>query len=101
MADDYATVKATEEASMGQAPLHSSREHMTVDRYLGTRFSTLKPPMNKSPNPFPIIALLNRRQWASFFIGFIAWVFLFRLTYICMVLTRLSPGTRLISSPLP
>jgi SHS family lactate transporter-like MFS transporter len=55
--------------SKSQAP-----EQMSMGRYLATRFSTLKPPMNKAPNPIKLLFMLNRRQWAFFFIGFIAWV---------------------------
>ena len=74
MADNYAADKAIEEARIEQQAPHHTHEHMSVGRYLATRFSTLKPPMNKAPNPLRLIAMLNRRQWAFFFIGFIAWV---------------------------
>lgn len=73
MADNYAAEKAVEEARVENAPHHTHHEHMSAGRYLATRFSTLKPPMNKAPNPFRLVAMLNRRQWAFFFIGFIAW----------------------------
>jgi hypothetical protein len=65
MADD----KAVENTQVGNPVQH----HEQI-RYLATRFSTLKPPMNKAPNPFKLILLLNKRQWAFFFVGFIAWV---------------------------
>jgi SHS family lactate transporter-like MFS transporter len=48
-------------------------EPMSAGHYLATRFSTLKPPMNHAPNPFKLLAMLNRMQWAFFFVGFIAW----------------------------
>jgi SHS family lactate transporter-like MFS transporter len=35
---------------------------MSVGRYAATRFSTLKPPMEKVPNPFKLLALLNFQQ---------------------------------------
>lgn len=46
---------------------------MSVGRYLSTRFSTLKPPMNKAPNPFAALALLNKQQWLFFAIAFCGW----------------------------
>jgi len=42
-------------------------------RYIATRIPTLKPPMHKAPNPFKALALLNRQQWAFFFVAFFAW----------------------------
>jgi SHS family lactate transporter-like MFS transporter len=48
--------------------------HMTVGEYGATRFSTLKPPMHKAPNPFKLLAMLNGRQWLFFLVGFFAWV---------------------------
>lgn len=48
-------------------------EKMGVGRYLATRLPTLKPPMNKAPNPFKLLALLNFQQWMFFLVGFIAW----------------------------
>jgi MFS transporter, SHS family, lactate transporter len=78
MVDNSATDKAAEGVPSEQKveQLHESHapETMSARRYLATRFSTLKPPMNKAPNPFKLLALLNRRQWAFFFIGFVAWV---------------------------
>ena len=41
--------------------------------YALTRFSSLKPPMNKAPNPIKLLRLLNRRQWLFFAVAFIAW----------------------------
>lgn len=40
----------------------------SIGRYLATRLSTLKPPMNKAPNPFKTLALLNRQQWVLFMV---------------------------------
>lgn len=40
----------------------------SVGRYLATRLTTLKPPMNKAPNPFKTLALLNRQQWVFFMV---------------------------------
>lgn len=71
MADHYANDKAIEDAHVENPVQH---EQMSAGRYFATRFSTLKPPMNKAPNPFKLILLLNKRQWAFFFVGFFAWV---------------------------
>ncbi len=46
---------------------------MGVGRYLATRLPTLKPPMNKAPNPFKLLAMLNVQQWMFFLVGFLAW----------------------------
>lgn len=47
---------------------------MTAGKYAATRVSTLKPPMNKAPNPFTLLRMLSGKQWLFFFLGFIAWV---------------------------
>lgn len=74
--DHYQNDKLERNVSPVVQPGYESHapEEMSAGRYLATRFSTLKPPMNKAPNPIKLLLLLNRRQWAFFFIGFIAWV---------------------------
>ena len=47
--------------------------NMSVGRYIATRIPTLKPPMNKAPNPFKLLALLNFQQWMFFLVGFLGW----------------------------
>lgn len=42
-------------------------------RYLGTRFTSLKPPMDKVDNPFKVLATLTRKQWLFFLCAFMAW----------------------------
>ena len=49
------------------------RENMSVGTYIATRIPTLKPPMNKAPNPFKLLALLNFQQWMFFLVGFLGW----------------------------
>ena len=49
------------------------RQKMSAGRYIATRLSTLKPPMNKAPNPFKLLAMLNLQQWLFFLVGFFAW----------------------------
>ena len=46
---------------------------MSIGRYIATRIPTLKPPMNKAPNPFKLLALLNFQQWMFFLVGFLGW----------------------------
>jgi hypothetical protein len=48
-------------------------EEMGIGKYLATRFTTLKPPMDKVENPFTLLASLNTKQWLFFFCAFIAW----------------------------
>jgi len=52
---------------------HAPKE-MTAKEYATTRFSTLKPPMHKAPNPFKLLAMLSTKQWMFFLVGFTAWV---------------------------
>ena len=49
------------------------RQKMSTGRYIATRLSTLKPPMNKAPNPLKLLAMLNLQQWLFFLVGFFAW----------------------------
>ena len=51
----------------------AATEKMSVTEYLSTRLSTLKPPMNKAPNPLKLVRLLNLRQWLFFLVAFLAW----------------------------
>ena len=99
MADNYAADKAAEEARIEQTPHPIHNENMSAGRYLATRFSTLKPPMNKAPNPFRLLTLLNRRQWAYFFIGFIAWVCFLEIINFDTGLMEDRRGMPLTSSP--
>ncbi|KAJ5191367.1 uncharacterized protein N7498_010352 [Penicillium cinerascens] len=48
-------------------------EDMSIGRYIATRIPTLVPPMNKAPNPFKAVTLLNRQQWLFFSVAFIGW----------------------------
>jgi SHS family lactate transporter-like MFS transporter len=57
-------------------PQESERAHyegMSMGRYLATRLSTLKPPMEKVENPFKLLGLLNKKQWMFFLCSFFAW----------------------------
>lgn len=46
---------------------------MSAGKYLATRITTLKPPMNKVANPIALLRLLNGQQWLFFLVAFIAW----------------------------
>ena len=46
---------------------------MSAGRYLATRFSSLKPPMLRLPNPIRLLMMLNGQQWAFFFVAFLGW----------------------------
>jgi SHS family lactate transporter-like MFS transporter len=48
-------------------------EKMSAGRYLATRFSTLKPPMDRVENPITVLRLLSSKQWLFFLCAFIAW----------------------------
>ncbi|KAI5458366.1 major facilitator superfamily domain-containing protein [Mariannaea sp. PMI_226] len=48
-------------------------EGMSPGEYIGTRFSSLKPPMHPVPNPIKLLRMLNSQQWAFFFVAFFAW----------------------------
>lgn len=52
-----------EEAQPVRAKRGSGAAH-----YLTTRLSTLAPPMNKVPNPFSALVLLNTQQWLFFLV---------------------------------
>jgi hypothetical protein len=83
-------VSAAAPAPELKAPFHEMPEsqaphQMTVKEYCLTRFSTLKPPMNKAPNPFRLLMLLNTKQWMFFLIAFLAWVCLYYLFYLYSV----------------
>lgn len=48
-------------------------QHQSVGRYLATRIPTLKPPMEKAPNPIRLLRMLSLQQWLFFLVAFIAW----------------------------
>ena len=62
----YTADKHGHETMVYEAP-----ENMSAGRYLATRLPTLKPPMNKIPNPISLLRLLNTQQWMFFLIGFL------------------------------
>jgi MFS transporter, SHS family, lactate transporter len=49
------------------------QQKASVGEYLRTRFTSLKPPMNKVDNPFKLLGTLNAYQWNNFMVAFCAW----------------------------
>lgn len=55
----------------GDEPPHHG---MSIGEYIATRFTSLKPPLTKLPNPITLIRELNGHHWAFFMVAFFAWV---------------------------
>lgn len=71
----YVGEKAHDESAAHQAlPENDPAIEMSAITYALTRLSTLKPPMNKAPNPISLLRMLNRQQWAFFAVAFAGWV---------------------------
>jgi len=73
------TNEAMATAAQDPAPLHHG---MSAGEYLGSRISSLKPPLLDAPNPIRLLRSLNSTQWAFFFVAFAAWVCLSSNDYI-------------------
>ncbi|KAK7712688.1 Carboxylic acid transporter [Diaporthe eres] len=58
------------EDHLGDEPPHHG---MSAGQYIASRFSSLKPPMSKLPNPFSLLRMLNGHHWAFFLVAFFAW----------------------------
>lgn len=46
---------------------------MSAAKYAATRITTLKPAMDKAPNPFKLLGMLNTQQWMFFLVAFFGW----------------------------
>jgi len=46
---------------------------MSASRYAATRFTSLKPPMNASPNPIRLLRLLSKKDWLFFLVAWLGW----------------------------
>ncbi|KAK2624542.1 hypothetical protein QTJ16_006492 [Diplocarpon rosae] len=66
-------VGETTRSSPEEAMHESHAPVQSIGRYAATRWSTLKPPMNKAPNPFKLLAMLSTKQWLFFSVAFCAW----------------------------
>lgn len=64
----------TGEFNAQNANIHPPHHGMSAGKYLATRVSSLKPAMAPAPNPIRLVMMLNRQQWAFFFVAFWAWV---------------------------
>ena len=72
MVTHYDNEKAVE--SQDEVPVYRKPyTHMTIGQYVATRIPSLRPPMNKAPNPFKLVAMLNFQQWMFFLVGFLGW----------------------------
>jgi SHS family lactate transporter-like MFS transporter len=47
--------------------------NQSAGRFIATRITSLKPPMNKVPNPIKVLGLLSTKQWLFFLVGFLGW----------------------------
>jgi hypothetical protein len=54
--------------AVGHTDASAVEPEMSPGKYLATRATTLKPPMTKAPNPFKLLALLNKQQWLFFLV---------------------------------
>lgn len=70
MEKDYAQAEHNESRMPAAG---ESTEDMSAGRYIATRISTLKPPMDKVQNPITLLRMLNTQQWLFFFVAFFAW----------------------------
>lgn len=64
---------AIEREDAGLPGTGEPKQTMSTGKYLATRLSTLKPPMDKVENPVKLLGLLNAKQWLFFWCAFIAW----------------------------
>ncbi|KAJ2896260.1 hypothetical protein MKZ38_005714 [Zalerion maritima] len=76
-------------------PRRGEMEHlktpMSAGQYLGTRLTTLTPPMMKVSNPLALMRTLNARQWSFFLVSFWAWTWdSFDFFTISMTITELA-----------
>lgn len=59
------------EEHLGDEPPHHG---MSAGQYIASRFTSLKPPMSKLPNPISLLMVLNGHHWGFFLVAFFAWV---------------------------
>ena len=65
--------KFRDHSPASEEPLDPTEQHMSIGRYVATRFSSLKPPMAKAENPIKLLRMLNLQQWLFFLVAFLAW----------------------------
>lgn len=62
--------------SYAEHPPHNASQtplEMSTGRYLATRLSSLKPPMDRLQNPISLLRMLNFQQWMFFLVAFAGW----------------------------
>jgi SHS family lactate transporter-like MFS transporter len=69
---------ATSEPELGTSydPISNNEAHfqqVSTWEYIATRLPTLKPRVDKTANPFKLLATLNSQQWQFFAVAFFAW----------------------------
>ncbi|ORY59772.1 major facilitator superfamily domain-containing protein [Pseudomassariella vexata] len=87
------TEKRVDGAHAGAAEFHNIHPPhygMSTGKYLATRFTSLKPPMTKAPNPIALLRKLNRQNWAFFAIAFFAWVHAFDFFTVSLTVSELA-----------
>ena len=47
---------------------------MSVGEYIATRFTSLRPPLNTTPNPITSLRKLNRRHWQFVMVAWLGWM---------------------------
>jgi hypothetical protein len=52
---------------------HMDGQQMSVGEYLRTRIPTLKPPLDRPPNPFKVIRSLSFMNWMMFLCALLGW----------------------------
>ena len=70
---DLYSPEYTQREDAGRPSPDKMPKKMSAGQYLATRFSTLKPPMDKLENPFKLLAMLNFQQWMFFLVAFAGW----------------------------
>ena len=86
---DHGPATYTPQAPIGSQGGDEPPHHgMGIGEYIATRFSSLKPPMTKLPNPITLLGQLNRHHWAFFMVAFFAWVCVALLSWFQPVLIQ-------------
>ncbi|MCJ1309549.1 hypothetical protein MMC25_003209 [Agyrium rufum] len=74
--EEHYNPKGVDDGPSAQRQQYMSQYHyhnMSAGEYMRTRLPSLKPPMNKPPNPIRLLRMLNTQQWLFFLVGFVGW----------------------------
>jgi MFS transporter, SHS family, lactate transporter len=69
--DRYSPEYSEQRDDAGFPATGHTAEKMSAGRYLATRFSTLKPPMDKVANPISLLGTLTLKNWLMFLCAFL------------------------------